>query len=145
MIHGIGVDIISVARVERLTVRHGAERFARRILHESEWDDFRAARQPARFLAKRFAVKEAAAKALGTAIRGGVQFADFALGHAAAGTPQLRLHGVAAERAAAAAVVATQISLSDEVEQVVAFAVFERADPLAQDGLQPHTPRPAAR
>ena len=66
MIAGFGTDIVEVARIEQALDRTPA--LARRILTPAELDVFSAAREPARFLAKRFAAKEACVKALGTGI-----------------------------------------------------------------------------
>jgi holo-[acyl-carrier protein] synthase len=63
-IHGIGSDLIRVARLAAAIDRHG-DRFARRILDEGEYAEYEACGDRAAFLAKRFAAKEAAAKALG--------------------------------------------------------------------------------
>lgn len=68
MIYGIGTDIIEIPRIAAALGRFG-ERFARRILCEPELKRFAAHRQPAAYLAKRFAAKEAFTKALGTGIR----------------------------------------------------------------------------
>ena len=62
---GIGTDIVEISRIEAVIGRSG-DRFAKRILSDAEWDAYRQHKQPVRFLAKRFAVKEAASKALGT-------------------------------------------------------------------------------
>ena len=67
MIHGIGTDIVRVQRLRSALQRHG-EGFALRILAATEVDAWRAHRDPARFLAKRFAAKEAFGKALGTGV-----------------------------------------------------------------------------
>ncbi|MGL5985980.1 MAG: holo-ACP synthase, partial [Burkholderiales bacterium] len=66
-IYGIGTDIVEIARIEQALSRHG-ERFATRLLHPDELPDWQAALAPAAWLAKRFAAKEAFAKALGTSI-----------------------------------------------------------------------------
>ena len=63
MIIGIGTDLTMLSRIESSLERLG-ERFARRILADPELLEFKSSGQPAKFLAKRFAVKEAAAKAL---------------------------------------------------------------------------------
>lgn len=125
MIAGVGIDLVAVARIERLHARHG-ERFARRLLAEHEWRDYRAARDPARLLAKRFAAKEAAAKALGTGIAGGIRFSDLWTEHDSFGAPLLRWSGKARERAGELGVMHAHLSLSDESEHVVAFVVLER-------------------
>ncbi|WP_462055144.1 holo-ACP synthase, partial [Vibrio cholerae] len=71
MIVGLGTDIAEIERVEKALARSG-ENFARRILSDVEFEQFQSLKQQARFLAKRFAAKEAASKALGTGIAQGV-------------------------------------------------------------------------
>ena len=68
MIHGIGTDIVAVARLRRMWERHG-ERVLEKLLAPREIDEFAKAADKGRFLAKRFAAKEAFAKALGTGVR----------------------------------------------------------------------------
>ncbi|HKX37436.1 MAG TPA: holo-ACP synthase, partial [Burkholderiales bacterium] len=68
MIFGVGTDVVEIGRIEKALERWG-ERFARRILCEPELKRFLGHRQPAAYLAKRFAAKEAFTKALGTGIR----------------------------------------------------------------------------
>lgn len=125
MIAGIGIDLVAVERIDRMHARHG-ERFARRLLAEAEWPDYRAARDPVRLLAKRFAAKEAAAKALGTGIAHGIRFSDLWTGHDASGAPLLHWGGRARERAGELGIVHAHLSISDESDHVVAFVVLER-------------------
>ena len=73
---GLGTDIAEIERVETALARIG-ESFAKRILTEREFEQFQLIKKKARFLAKRFAAKEAASKALGTGIALGVTFHDF--------------------------------------------------------------------
>ena len=127
MIAGIGTDLVTVARVARVHARFG-ERFARRFLHASELEGYRAHGNPARYLAKRFAVKEAAVKALGTGERTGVLLRDFHVAHDALGKPLLGVSGEAAARCEAAGITALHVSLSDEGDLVSAFVVLERPD-----------------
>ena len=61
---GLGTDIVEIARIEAVISRSG-DRLARRVLSDNEWAIWETHQQPVRFLAKRFAVKEAAAKAFG--------------------------------------------------------------------------------
>lgn len=68
---GLGTDIVEIARIEAVIARSG-DRLARRVLSDNEWAIWKTHHQPVRFLAKRFAVKEAAAKAFGTGIRNGL-------------------------------------------------------------------------
>ena len=125
MIVGIGTDLVTVTRVARVHARFG-ERFARRVLHARELSAYREAGDPARLLAKRFAVKEAAVKALGTGERGGVLLRDFRLSHDALGKPLLGATGEAEARCRALGVTAMHVSLSDEGDLVSAFVVLER-------------------
>ena len=90
MIVGIGADIVEIARVTRLLARYG-ERFAQRVLGEAEWDEFRTTVHPDRYLASRFAVKEAFAKAFGTGLRAPVLLTHITLAHDALGRPLLKL------------------------------------------------------
>ncbi|MDD3650647.1 holo-ACP synthase [Immundisolibacter sp.] len=126
MIAGIGVDIVSIARIARMLDLHG-EHFARRLLAESELADYRAAPAPAAFMAKRFAAKEAFGKALGTGIAQGVTLPQIAVRHDAAGRPWLELSGAAAEHLARRGIVAWHLSLADEQEHAVAMVVLEQA------------------
>lgn len=125
MIVGVGIDLVGIARIDRLHGRYG-QRFARRLLAGQEWAEYRASRDPVRLLAKRFAAKEAAAKALGTGIARGIRFGDLWTAHDPAGAPLLRWDGKARERAEALGVVQAHLSLSDERDHVVACVILER-------------------
>lgn len=91
---GLGTDIVEIARIEAVIARSG-ERLARRVLSDNEWEIWKTHHQPVRFLAKRFAVKEAAAKAFGTGIRNGLAFNQFEVFNDELGKPRLRLWGEA--------------------------------------------------
>ncbi len=99
MILGLGSDIVDIRRVERVLERHG-ERFTRRCFTELERRrcDGRADRIAG--YARRFAAKEACAKALGTGLRQGVFWRDMGVVNLASGKPTLRLEGGAAKRLA---------------------------------------------
>jgi holo-[acyl-carrier protein] synthase len=125
MIAGIGSDIARVARFEAAMARHG-ERFATRILGPNEQCRFVGHPQPAAFLAKRFAAKEAFVKALGLGLRLGIQWGEIEILNDTLGKPYLLLHGMAAQHAAAAGVGKSHVSLSDEAEYAVAFVVLEQ-------------------
>ncbi|WP_163559824.1 holo-ACP synthase [Halomonas sp. NO4] len=124
MIIGIGTDIARVARFQAGMVRHGP-RFARRLLSEAEFDRFNGHSQPASYLAKRFAAKEAFVKALGTGLRRGMRWSEIAVVNDALGRPSLVLSGKAHEVAKAAGVKALHLSLSDEAELALAMVVLE--------------------
>ncbi len=100
MIIGLGNDVVDIRRVERTIERYG-ERFLSRIFTETERlkSDGRAAR--AASYAKRFAAKEACAKALGTGFRNGVFWRDMVVVNLPSGRPTLELTGGAARALAA--------------------------------------------
>jgi holo-[acyl-carrier protein] synthase len=125
VIHGIGTDIVAVARMDTFWQRHG-ERGLERILAPSERADCLASAQPGRFLAKRFAAKEALAKALGTGVRAPATLPAMAVAHDEAGKPSFVF---AAELAAfiAARGLSAHLSISDERDYAVAFVVLETA------------------
>jgi holo-[acyl-carrier protein] synthase len=127
MIHGIGVDIVQIARMDANVERFG-DRFAQRILTASEMVEYRS-QAPAlrgRFLAKRFAAKEAAAKALGTGFRDGLGLHDIGVGHDAMGRPLLEYSGRAGKLCANAGICASHLSLSDETRYAIASVTLEK-------------------
>lgn len=124
MIIGIGSDLVSIERIRESLERFG-ERFARRLLGEGELNEWRAAPDAAAYVAKRFAVKEAAGKALGSGIGEGVSWHDIRVAHDRLGAPQLVLAGVAARRADDLGVVRSHLSISDEHHYALAFVVLE--------------------
>jgi len=126
VIYGIGQDVVEIERMARAWQRFGA-RFARRILASSEWPEFEAAAQPPRFLAKRFAAKEAFAKALGTGIRPPATLSNIAIDHDAYGRPSLRLAPELAAFIAARGVVSHHLSISDERTMAVSVCVLQKA------------------
>jgi holo-[acyl-carrier protein] synthase len=97
MILGIGSDLVDVRRIERVIARHG-ERFLARIYTDIE--RAKADRRTNQFetYAKRFAAKEACAKALGTGLRAGVFWRDMGVVNLASGQPTMRLTGGALRR-----------------------------------------------
>ena len=127
MIRGIGVDIVAIARVRAALSLHG-ERFARHLLAQDEWDAYLSARDAGRFLAKRFAAKEAFAKALGTGLRAPVTLTAIAIMHDEAGRPQLRAASPALADWLAERRLTWQVSISDEADYAVAFVVVEAAE-----------------
>lgn len=126
MIHGVGTDLLLIARVERLWLKYG-EHFLDKILMPEERAQFDAGRKAGNFLAKRFAVKEAFVKALGTGFRDGVTHHDAGFVQAANGRPSLVYSAAMQARLAALGIVNGQVSLSDEDGRVLAFVVLERA------------------
>jgi len=123
VIFGIGTDIVRVARMQKNIERYG-EKFAERILTPTELQEFRRESRPAHFLAKRFAAKEAAAKAMGTGFRDGLHFHHIGVGHDAAGKPQLEFTDEAAAFVQAHAITNVHVSLADEEDHAVAFVTL---------------------
>jgi len=123
MILGLGTDLVKIARIDAVMARFG-ERFLNRCFTDAE----RArGKNNSRFYAKRFAAKEAAAKALGTGFRGGVLLKEIEVLNAESGAPSLILHGTAQARLAALADGRTpslHLSLSDERDQALAVVVI---------------------
>lgn len=125
MIVGIGSDIARIERFVRAVQRHGP-RFAQRILGPEEHAVWLQKSQPAAFLAKRFAAKEAFVKALGLGLRDGMQWCDIQILNNALGKPHFLLSGEAERLVKAAGVTASHITISDEADYAVAFVVLER-------------------
>jgi len=125
MILGIGTDIVSVARIEAVLARHGAA-FAEHLLTPNELADYAGQTHPARFLAKRFAAKEACAKATGQGRRHPVSLRNIEVGHDPLGKPCFRFAPALAEYLQTLGVVRHHISISDEHEHVLAFVVLEK-------------------
>ena len=96
MILGVGNDFIDIRRIEKTLERYG-ERFIARVFTEIERKKSDARRQRAASYAKRFAAKEACAKALGTGLRCGVYWRDMGVVNLPSGRPTLSLTGGAAK------------------------------------------------
>lgn len=124
MIYGIGTDLVEVERMERLWRRFGW-RFASKLLMPAEQDELRERRDPARLLAKRFAAKEAFAKALGTGLRAPVLLPSLAVRHDALGRPSLHWNAAVQAELDARQIQRCHLSLSDERYATLAFVVLE--------------------
>jgi holo-[acyl-carrier protein] synthase len=99
MIIGIGNDLCDIRRIEKTIDRFG-DRFLERVYTREERRKAFSRAHPARTLAKRFAAKEAASKALGTGFRAGVHLKDIGVVNAPSGRPTLALTGGAARHLA---------------------------------------------
>lgn len=126
MILGIGTDLLDAARIRAALARHG-EAFARRLLAPAEHAAFASSHDPARFLAKSFAAKEAFAKAAGTGLRAPVSLQNLAVRRDALGKPHLTCAPELAAWLAGRGVIAHHVSLTDEGDWVMAFVVLEGA------------------
>lgn len=128
MIAGHGIDLVSVARIEKALERH-PERFARKILSASEHKNFVQRGSKANDLAKYFAAKEAAAKALGTGMGAGVYWPQLQLSRkSVSGAPLMSVHGAAAVRLKKIGGDALFISLADEGDLVFASVVIAASE-----------------
>lgn len=126
MILGIGTDIVSIQRMEELHARFGG-RLTERILCPEELGEFDAAANKNGFLAKRFAAKEAFAKAAGTGMRSPVHFAAIRVTHDDLGRPGLSFAPELSAWLTQQGMAAPHLSLSDERDYAVAFVVLEKA------------------
>jgi holo-[acyl-carrier protein] synthase len=126
MIAGIGIDLATISRIDKVFTRFG-DRFAKRILNDQEWTNYKNHKNPTRFLTKRFAAKEAAVKALGTGERGGILLRDFYLEHDDLGKPILKVSGKASERCSMYGIDSFWVTLTDEGDTVAAFVVLEKS------------------
>ena len=126
MIYGIGTDLVNIKRIEEALLRFG-DRFMRRILNEEEVAACALSSQPARFLAKRFAAKEAFSKAFGTGIGEVVGWHDVGVSHDTFGKPLIHPSASLREKMHLQQITRTHISITDEAEQALAFVVLEKS------------------
>ncbi|WP_407331344.1 holo-ACP synthase [Enterovibrio sp. 27052020O] len=122
---GLGTDIVEIERLEKVIARSG-DAFARRVLTDSEMKQYSSTKFPARYLAKRFAVKEAAAKALGTGIACGVTFHDFDVSNDDLGKPVVTFSGVAKQIADERGVMQILLTIADEKRYAVATVLLDK-------------------
>ena len=120
---GIGNDIVEISRIKNMAEKARA-RLALRVLTPAEHERDSSLKQPERFLAKRWAGKEAAATALGTGHAAGVSFQHFNIVNLPSGKRTLDLRGRALELALQLTATTWHISLSDEKEYALAFVVL---------------------
>ncbi len=126
MIFGIGTDIVHVVRMKKNLERFG-ERFPRRILTDQELNEYRNEKKPAHFLARRFAAKEAAVKAMGMGFSGGLGWRQIGVSHDARGKPLLEFNGFALEFVEKKGITDSHVSLADEDEYAVAVVALYSA------------------
>jgi holo-[acyl-carrier protein] synthase len=131
MILGIDSDLIDIRRIEQTVARHG-ERFIGRIFTEVERAKAERRKNRIDTYAKRFAAKEACAKALGTGLRAGVFWRDMGVVNLPSGRPTMRLTGGALERLKAITPAGYEaridVTITDEYPIAQAFVMIS-ADP----------------
>jgi len=124
MIYGVGTDLIEIPRIERALARFG-ERFAERILCESELKRFRGHAKPASYLAKRFAAKEAFTKALGTGIRAPANWHGVWVSNLPSGKPELAYTPRLAALLESRGIRRAHLTLTDERGMAAATVILE--------------------
>lgn len=129
MILGIGTDLVEIDRLAKSYERHGA-RLMDRILGESERAAAPSNDSPrfAAWLAKRFAAKEAAVKAMGTGFSEGISLHDIQTSHDARGAPKLVFSGSAQRHLDKMGAVRVHLSISDERLYALAYVIIEGGD-----------------
>ncbi|MDQ3187260.1 MAG: holo-ACP synthase [Pseudomonadota bacterium] len=125
MIYGIGTDLVEPSRIARLLEKYG-ERFARRLLTDEEWPDYINSGQPAMFLAKRFAAKEALSKAIGTGMRYPVSLSHIGIIHDRLGKPYFAFHPALSVLVRNEGITNHHLSISDELNLACAFVILEK-------------------
>ena len=126
MIYGIGTDILRIERIEQLYGKYG-QTLAERLLSRIELLEWRSVGNKTNFLAKRFAAKEAFAKAVHTGLRSPVTLHHISIAHDKLGRPEFVVEPPLQEWLRQQGIGRVHLSLSDGNGAVVAFAVAEKA------------------
>jgi holo-[acyl-carrier protein] synthase len=124
VIFGVGTDVVEIGRIEKALARWG-ERFAERILCAPELNRFREHRQPASYLAKRFAAKEAFTKALGTGIKAPANWHGVWVTNRPSGKPELEFSDPLRKLMSGRGISRAHLSLADERGVAVATVILE--------------------
>ncbi|MFL6616980.1 MAG: holo-ACP synthase [Povalibacter sp.] len=125
MIFGIGTDVVQIERIQKIHARHG-ERFVKHLLMLEEEQSFREQTRAARFLAMRFAAKEAIVKAMGTGFAAGMWIRDCGIAATPLGKPEIIWSERGRERCNQLGIGEGHITLTDEAGLVVAVAILMR-------------------
>ncbi len=124
MIFGIGTDLVHIPRMQALLDKHN-DKIALRILSDTEFTEFKQATNQAAFLAKRFAAKEATAKAFGTGFRDGLSLHHIQVINNEDGKPELLFCQQGQTLAERYNIGHSMLSLSDEYDYAIAFVTLE--------------------
>ena len=124
-IYGIGTDLVNINRVQRLYNKYG-QKFVDKILLPEEKKLLESNRDPVKFLAKRFAGKEAAAKAFGTGFSQGVNWKDIGVTKNLSGQPKLIFSKKIKALFSQKEILSAHISLTDDPPWAIAFVILEK-------------------
>ena len=127
MIYGVGTDIVELARIQETYDRFG-KHFVDRLLMDEERALFEQNRWPVRFLAMRFAAKEATVKAMGTGFAHGMWIRDVGIVNSPWGRPEIIWSARGQARCRDLGIGEGHVSLSDDAGLILAFAVVMRAE-----------------
>ncbi|MDH4073138.1 MAG: holo-ACP synthase [Gammaproteobacteria bacterium] len=127
MIYGVGTDIVELTRVQDTYDRFG-EHFVNRLLMDEERVLFEKNKWPVRFLAMRFAAKEATVKAMGTGFAHGVWIRDVGIVASPWGRPEIIWSPRGRAVCERLGIGAGHVSLSDDAGLILAFALVMQAD-----------------
>jgi holo-[acyl-carrier protein] synthase len=126
MIYGVGIDILRADRVSAVYQKFG-DRFVQRILMPEELEHFGRHKHPERFLAMRFAAKEAIVKAMGTGFAHGMWYRDSGVVHNRLGRPEVIFSPRGRQKCDELGIGGGHLTLSDEAGLVVAVAIMMSA------------------
>ena len=135
MIFGIGVDVLEAARVKKLFDRYG-HHFVDRLLMPAEREQLSKTKRTERFLAMRFAAKEAIVKAMGTGFAHGIWIRDVGIVQNAWGRPEVVYSSRGEKVRRRLGIGGGHVTLTDEAGLIVAVAVLESAQ-LAKPRVRP--------
>jgi len=120
-VFGIGIDIVELKRVDQIYSKYG-DKFAKKILSNSELKNFQVSNDKISFLAKRFAAKEAVGKALGIGILNGILLKNIFITHDSLGKPLVKINNIKKLKLHLDKII--HISISDEKKYAVANAII---------------------
>lgn len=124
MIFGIGTDVVEVMRIKESLSKFG-DQLAKKILTAAEMQTYQSVTIKENFLAKRFAAKEAFAKAIGQGLRGDINLQSIEVVHDILGKPSFKLHSKIEMILKQSKISRCHLSISDEKNIAVAFVILE--------------------
>lgn len=125
MIYGIGVDIVEVERFRNIIKRRD-DKFAKKVLSDKEYNTYLKSNNKETYLSKCWAVKEAFVKAMGTGFTGIYKKADISYCSSDNSRPFIELSNDIEDKIKRLNIT-TNLSVSDEVSNVIAFVILERS------------------